>query len=38
MLGFAKNAAQKAVAAILKKNQGTAVSAEFLVKEALKSF
>ncbi len=38
MLGFAKNTAQKAIAAILKKQQGTAVSAEFLVKEALKSF
>ncbi len=38
MLGFAKNAAQKAIAAILKKNQGTAISAEYLVKEALRSF
>jgi holliday junction DNA helicase RuvA len=38
MLGFAKNTAQKAIASILKKNQGTPVSAEYLVKEALKSF
>ncbi len=38
MLGFAKNTAQKAIAAILKKNRNTAISAEFLVKEALRSF
>ncbi len=38
MLGFAKNTAQKAIASILKKNQGTPVSSEYLVKEALKSF
>ncbi len=38
MLGFAKNTAQKAIASILKKNTGTPVSAEYLVKEALKSF
>ncbi len=38
MLGFAKNTAQKAIAAILKKNRDAAVSAEFLVKEALRSF
>ena len=38
MLGFAKNTAQKAIASILKKSQGAAVSAEYLVKEALKSF
>jgi len=38
MLGFAKNAAQKALAAILKKKQGLPVTTEELVKEALKSF
>ena len=38
MLGFAKNTAQKAIAAILKKNRDAAISAEFLVKEALRSF
>ena len=38
MLGFTKGAAQKAIAAILKKHTDTAISAEFLVKEALKSF
>ncbi len=38
MLGFTKNTAQKAIAAILKKQQGAPVSAEYLVKEALKSF
>ncbi len=38
MLGFAKNTAQKAIASIMKKNPATAVSAEFLVKEALRSF
>lgn len=38
MLGFAKNAAQKALAAILKKKQGATVTTEELVKEALKSF
>ncbi len=38
MLGFTKNTAQKAIAAILKKHRGTVVSAEHLVKEALKSF
>ena len=38
MLGFAKNTAQKAIAAILKKNSGTNISAEFLVKEALRNF
>lgn len=38
MLGFAKNAAQKALAAILKKKQGAPVTTEELVKEALKSF
>ncbi len=38
MLGFYKNGARKAIATILKNNQGAEVSAEFLVKEALKSF
>jgi Holliday junction DNA helicase RuvA len=38
MLGFAKNAAQKALATILKKKQGAPVTTEELVKEALKSF
>ena len=38
MLGFAKNTAQKAITAILKKHKDTAISAEQLVKEALKSF
>ncbi|MFO7979075.1 MAG: Holliday junction branch migration protein RuvA [Bacteroidales bacterium] len=38
MLGFAKNSAQKTLTAILKRKQGTAVSVEELVKEALKSF
>ena len=38
MLGFAKNTAQKAITAILKKQQGKVESAEYLVKEALKSF
>ncbi len=37
MLGFNKNSAQKAVGAILRKKQGEAVTAEELVKEALKS-
>ncbi len=37
MLGFAKPTAQKAIRAILKKHQGSVQSAEFLVKEALKS-
>jgi Holliday junction DNA helicase RuvA len=38
MLGFAKNTAQKALAAILKKKQGSSVTTEELVKEALKGF
>ncbi len=38
MLGFTKNTAQKAIAAIITKRQGAAVTAEELVKEALKSF
>jgi holliday junction DNA helicase RuvA len=38
MLGFAKNAAQKTITAILKKRQGATVTVEELVKEALKSF
>jgi len=38
MLGFAKNTAQKALAAILKKKQGSPVTTEELVKEALKGF
>jgi holliday junction DNA helicase RuvA len=38
MLGFAKNAAQKALATILKKKQGAPITTEELVKEALKSF
>ena len=37
MLGFAKASAQKAISAILKKHQGSVQSAEYLVKEALKS-
>ncbi len=37
MLGFAKQTAQKAISTILKKHQGSVHSAEFLVKEALKS-
>lgn len=37
MLGFNKNSAQKAVGAILRKRQGEVVTAEELVKEALKS-
>ncbi len=37
MLGFAKPTAQKAIRAILKKHQGSVQSAEYLVKEALKS-
>jgi holliday junction DNA helicase RuvA len=37
MLGFAKNAAQKSISAILKNRQGTAVTVEELVKEALKN-
>jgi len=37
MLGFAKQTAQKAISTILKKHQGSVQSAEFLVKEALKS-
>ncbi len=37
MLGFTKNAARKAIGAILKNRQGQQVSAEELVKEALKS-
>lgn len=38
MLGFAKNEAQKSLAAILKKKQGLQVTTEELVKEALKGF
>ncbi len=38
MLGFTKNSAQKAIAAVLKKTPGSMPSAELLVKEALKSF
>lgn len=38
MLGFAKPAAQKVLSAILKQKQGSAISTEDLVKEALKSF
>jgi Holliday junction DNA helicase RuvA len=38
MLGFTKNSAQKAIAAILKKRQGVSLTTEELVKEALKSF
>ncbi len=38
MLGFTKATAHKAIAAILKKNQGNIQNAEHLVKEALKSF
>lgn len=37
MLGFAKSVAQKAIAAIIRKRQGETVTAEELVKEALKS-
>jgi holliday junction DNA helicase RuvA len=37
MLGFNKNSAQKAVGAILRKRQGEVITAEELVKEALKS-
>ncbi len=37
MLGFNKNSAQKAIGAILRKKQGEVVTAEELVKEALKS-
>lgn len=37
MLGFAKNSARKAIADILKKKQGQVVTAEELVKDALKS-
>jgi holliday junction DNA helicase RuvA len=37
MLGFNKNSAQKAIGAILRKRQGEMVTAEELVKEALKS-
>ena len=37
MLGFNKSSAQKAVGAILRKRQGEVVTAEELVKEALKS-
>ncbi|HSV87783.1 MAG TPA: Holliday junction branch migration protein RuvA [Bacteroidales bacterium] len=38
MLGFAKNSAQKALAAILKQKQGAPITTEELVKEALKGF
>ncbi len=38
MLGFAKNTAQKAIAAIVRGKQGAAYTAEELVKEALKGF
>lgn len=38
MLGFARNAAQKTIAGILKRRQGSRVSVEDLVKEALKNF
>jgi holliday junction DNA helicase RuvA len=37
MLGFTKNSARKAIADILKKKQGHVVTAEELVKDALKS-
>ncbi len=37
MLGFNKNSAHKAISAILHKKQGEVVTAEELVKEALKS-
>ena len=37
MLGFTKNAARKAIGAILRNRQGQQVTAEELVKEALKS-
>lgn len=37
MLGFSKSAAQKAIAAIIRKRPGETVTAEELVKEALKS-
>jgi Holliday junction DNA helicase RuvA len=38
MLGFARNMAQKAVFNIVKNNQGKAITSEFIIKEALKSF
>ncbi|HSV76994.1 MAG TPA: Holliday junction branch migration protein RuvA [Bacteroidales bacterium] len=38
MLGFAKNAAQKSLASILKQKQGSPITTEELVKEALKGF
>ncbi len=38
MLGFAKSSAQKAISSILKQKQGAVISAEDLVKEALKNF
>jgi holliday junction DNA helicase RuvA len=37
MLGFSKNSAQKAIGVILKRRQDETVTAEELVKEALKS-
>jgi holliday junction DNA helicase RuvA len=37
MLGFNKSLAQKAIGAILRKKQGEVITAEELVKEALKS-
>lgn len=37
MLGFTKNAAQKAIGSILRSRKGQAVTSEELVKEALKS-
>jgi holliday junction DNA helicase RuvA len=38
MLGFTKNAAQKAIGSILRNKKGAAVTSEELVKEALKGF
>lgn len=38
MLGFARNAAQKAIYNILKNNKGEPCSSEFIIKEALKNF
>ncbi|MFO7874063.1 MAG: Holliday junction branch migration protein RuvA [Bacteroidales bacterium] len=38
MLGFTKQAAQQAISSLMKKNQGAVLTAEQLVKEALKSF
>jgi len=38
MLGFARNAAQKAIYNIVKNNKGEPCSSEFIIKEALKNF